>query len=57
MEMQVVTVLDFNAGEVYVYYYSPSVEDIEEYIAEKGHQISNCQWMCTEKLILTVSTN
>lgn len=57
MEMQVVTVLDFNAGEVYIYYYPPSVDDIEEYIAEKGHQVSNCQWMCTDKLILTVSTN
>lgn len=53
--MKAVTVLDFTLGEVCIYHYEDSVEDLEAFIEEKGHRIKNCHWMATDKLILNIN--
>jgi hypothetical protein len=58
--MKVVTVLDFLTAEVCIYRYSPSVlkkkyeDNIELFIQEKGHSLSNCEYMCADELTLKV---
>jgi hypothetical protein len=37
--MKYITVLDFEAGRVFQY------EVHEEYLTDKGHNLSNCEWM------------
>ena len=51
-------VLDFNTGRVHRYNIGKA-EDweeagkyIEDFIIEKGHILSNCEWMTTENPIL-----
>lgn len=53
--MKAVTVLDFTLGEVCIYNYEDSVEYLEDFIREKGHNLDNCQWMATDKLILKIN--
>lgn len=50
----VVTVLDFATGEVHIYRYSNTIEDVEQFIILKGHHLPDVQYMCTEELILKV---
>ena len=38
-----ITVLDFEVGEVFQYE-SPMC-DFEEFLANKGHNLGNCEWM------------
>lgn len=52
--MKTVTVLDFTTGEVHVYKYPEHTEDIDIFISEQGHSLDNCQWMCTNELILQI---
>ena len=48
--MKYITVLDFEVGKVFQYK-SPIVlnetqyEDYEHYLSDKGHNLSNCEWM------------
>ena len=44
--MKYITILDFEAGRVYQYeVYFNQTEEHEEYLTEKGHNLSNCEWM------------
>lgn len=56
--MNTVTILDFSMGEVHVYQYPenlPDDIDISQWIEENTqHKTKDCQWMCTNELILTV---
>ena len=53
--MNYITVLDFSTGNVHQYDigfqvnklgWNPDTESIEEYLTDKGHNLSNCEWMC-----------
>jgi len=64
MAMKYITVLDFEAGRVFQYGISadqidnvcdehfkdwnPDYESCEEFITNKGHNLSNCEWMVHE---------
>jgi hypothetical protein len=50
----VVTVLDYSTGEVHIYRYPDSVEDIEQFIKMRGHNLKDICFMCTDDLILQV---
>ena len=52
--MPVVTVLDFETGEVHIYEYSHNLEDVKDFISEQGHSVTNCQWLCTDKINLQI---
>ena len=52
--MPVVTVLDFETGEVHIYEYSHDLQDVEDFISEQGHSSSNYQYLCSDKLILQI---
>ena len=46
-----ITVLDFEAGRVFQYEV-PAFNDhnkYEEYLTNKGHNLSNCEWMVHEE--------
>ena len=51
-----ITVLDFEVGRVFQYKISdqrltawnPEEESCEDYLANKGHNLTNCQWMVHE---------
>ena len=48
--MKYITVLDFEVGKVFQYKLKKPLVSInicpyEEYITEKGHNLSNCEWM------------
>ena len=43
MKNKYITVLDFEVGEVFQYE-SPMC-DFEEFLANKGHNLGNCEWM------------
>lgn len=48
--MNYITVLDFEAGRVFQYklnYIGPELESeyFEEYLTNRGHNLSNCEWM------------
>ena len=44
--MKYITVLDFEVGKVFQYeVYLNQIEEHEEYIIEKGHNLQNCEWM------------
>jgi hypothetical protein len=51
-------VLDFSTGRVHRYNIGRGVglmkktDWIEDFIIEKGHSLSNCEWMTTENPIL-----
>jgi hypothetical protein len=52
-ENGVVTILDFTSGEVHIYNYPKTIENIEDWILETTeHSLSNIQYMCTDTLIL-----
>ena len=62
-EIKYITVLDFVKGEVYQYKISadsikgdehfkdrnPDQEACEDYLTDRGHYLSNCQWMVHDK--------
>ena len=59
MDSKYITVLDFEIGRIYQYNIAETIEEIEEsnltnsewyeeYIIDKGHKLSNCQWMIHE---------
>jgi hypothetical protein len=54
MAKHYVTVLDLSKGEVHIYPYTDDVEDLEVLIAEKGHRLADCSWMCSSNLILQI---
>ena len=47
--MNYITVLDFESGRVYQYDMQTSDyirhKDEEEFLTNKGHNLSNCEWM------------
>ena len=57
--MRYITVLDYESGRVHQYnisvdmktsyekhkHWSPQSEVCEEYLTNKGHNLSNCEWM------------
>ena len=47
--MNYITVLDFEAGRVFQYDMKASNyvrnKDVEEFLTNKGHNLSNCDWM------------
>ena len=48
-----ITVLDFERGIVFQYKVPEFISDLdndycEEYITEKGHNLTNCEWMVHE---------
>lgn len=46
--MKYLFILDFENGKVYRYNIEGEVqEDFEDFIIEKGHSLSNCEWMTT----------
>ena len=56
MKNKIITVLDFEVGRVFQYKISdqrltawnPEEESCEDYLANKGHNLTNCQWMVHE---------
>ena len=51
--MKYITVLDFEAGQVYMYDimgkgWNPDHESCEAYLSGKGHNLANIQWMVHE---------
>ena len=41
-----ITVLDFEVGKVFQYEaVQPYLQDYEEYLTDKGHNLANCEWM------------
>ena len=49
-KFEYITVLDFERGIVFQYRVPEFISDLdndycEEYITEKGHNLSNCEWM------------
>lgn len=46
-----VIVLDFTTGEVHIYSLKHD-EDAEEFIENSDHNLSNIQWMTTDKQIV-----
>jgi predicted 3-demethylubiquinone-9 3-methyltransferase (glyoxalase superfamily) len=42
-----IIVLDYNIGKAFLYDTpkDSEIENIEDMITEKGHQLSNCEWM------------
>ena len=47
MKNRYITVLDFERGIVFQYKLEnlPAKLDGDEYLANKGHNLNNCQWM------------
>ena len=43
--MNYVTILDFEAGRVFQYKVYLQEEELVEFMEEKGHNLSNCEWM------------
>jgi hypothetical protein len=50
--MNYITVLDFEAGRVFQYdltnkltMNSEFLKNVEEFLTNKGHNLSNCEWM------------
>ena len=43
--MNYITVLDFQSGRVYQYTLNGEVIEYEEYLRDKGHSLSNCEYM------------
>jgi len=52
--MKYITVLDFETGNVFQYDvgfqvnklgWNPDNENCEDYLVDKGHNLSNCEWM------------
>ena len=44
--MKYITVLDFEVGKVFQYEaVQPYLQDYEEYLTNKGHNLGNCEWM------------
>lgn len=47
---------DYNSGEVYIYnlrkhkLHRRQSEDYEKFLADEGFQLSNCDWMITNKI-------
>ena len=55
--MKYITVLDFEDGRIYQYDigfqvnklgWNPDSEWCEDYLVNKGHNLSNCEWMVHE---------
>ena len=52
-----ITVLDFEVGRIFQYKISdqrltawnPDEESCEEYLTNKGHNLTNCEWMVHEE--------
>lgn len=55
--MKYVTVLDFEKGKIDIYPYEDSIEDVEDLIVAKGHNTSNCEWLCLDELNLEIHTS
>jgi len=45
MNKEYVTILDFEAGRVFQYEVYLQEEELIEFMEEKGHNLSNCEWM------------
>jgi hypothetical protein len=45
--MNYITVLDFEAGRVFQYEITKTLtcDSIGEYLTNKGHNLTNCEWM------------
>lgn len=47
--MSYITILDFEAGRVFQYDMKAGDyvrnKDVEEFLTNKGHNLSNCEWM------------
>ena len=56
MKNKIITVLDFEVGKVFQYKISdqrltawnPEEESCEDYLTNKGHNLTNCEWMVHE---------
>ena len=49
--MKYITVLDFEVGKVFQYNIEEwciDAESCEDFISNKGHRLSNCEWMVHE---------
>ena len=45
MNKEYVTILDFEEGRVFQYEVHLQEEELIEFMEEKGHNLSNCEWM------------
>ena len=48
MKNKIITVLDFEVGRVFQYKVEDKFidnGDFEEYLTDKGHNLTNCEWM------------
>lgn len=52
--MKIITILDFVNGQVNVLQYPSDTKDDEEFLIQKGFDVSNCEWMVTnfEQIII-----
>lgn len=56
--MKTIIILDFTTGEVHIHEYPDNkaneLKTAEDLCYELGYDTSNCQYMCTDKLKLTI---
>ena len=51
MEKGYITILDFEVGKVFQYELidrNMQCEECEQFIEDKGHNVTNCEWMVTK---------
>lgn len=49
-----VTVLDYIVDEIHIYKFYLKEDEMENFIKSKGHSISQCSWMISDELKLTI---
>ncbi|HOZ83187.1 MAG TPA: hypothetical protein PKU82_09710 [Bacteroidia bacterium] len=53
--MTKIIILDFNTGEAHIYTYdSAEFPEAEDFVNSEGFQSSNCQWLTSDSLTLTI---
>ena len=47
-----ITILDFEKGEVHAYHVSPKFDwgNVEDFLMDRGHNLNNCQYMSTDNV-------
>lgn len=47
-------VLDYSTGEVHIYSYEDSLDDLDEFMVDKGHRLSECYIMSVHDLNIII---
>jgi len=49
-----IIILDFSTATVHIYDYPDDTENTEDFLKEKGHRESHCQWLITGTPTITI---